>query len=265
MIAYGEVGEARLRGTADSGARRSLAAGIVLLTALVLAGGCGSALRPRSHPATADGCLELTGAARRLELRPTSGPSPVPAVLVGTGRTAFVLTDESDENLCSWLPFVTILRERGYAALLYDYLDPASLPAEVAAAARAAIDAGAMHVVLLGASVGARASIEAAAAHPAGVSAVVSLSAEQTVRSDSTDLARVARRLTLPTLLVSAREDPFVEGFTPTLLRAIATRDKRALILSGIDHGTALLTDSDGPRVRATILGFISRANPPVG
>jgi pimeloyl-ACP methyl ester carboxylesterase len=237
--------------------RRVMSAAMMLIAALPLAG-CGAT--PRAHPrppAAIDGCLLPGREVRPLELRRANGPTPIPAVLVGRGRTAFVLTNESDENLCSWLAFTRTLRAHSYAVLLYDYSDPSSLPAEVIAAVRAVRSAGIPRVVLAGASVGARASIEAAASHPAGVVAVVSLSAEQTVRSDPTDLAQVAHRVRLPTLVISARDDPYVAGFTPTLLRALATRDKNALILAGSDHGTAVLTSGDGSRVTATILGFV--------
>jgi hypothetical protein len=44
------------------------------------------------------------------------------------------------------------------------------------------------------------------------------------------------------------------------LLAALATHDKRAPILPGSDHGTALLTDAAGRRVRATILAFVAGA-----
>ena len=73
---------------------------------------------------------------------------------------------------------------------------------------------------------------------------------------------------TIPTLLIGARQDPFVSGVTPRLLRAVASRDKQALILPGIDHGTALLTGSDGRRVERAIFAFsvrlsLSSAGPP--
>jgi dienelactone hydrolase len=110
----------------------------------------------------------------------------------------------------------------------------------------------------MGASVGARASIRAAARRPPDLAAVVSLSAERAVRSDPTDLVRPAHRVRAPALLVSARADPFVNGFTPQLLRALASRRKRALIVSGVDHGTELLSDAFAPRVRSAILDFVA-------
>ena len=134
------------------------------------------------------------------------------------------------------------------------------MPADAAAGVTAARAAGARHVVLMGASVGARASIAAAAMHPAGVAAAVSLSAERTVRSDPTDLLGRARRVTVPTLLIAAREDPFVAGATLPLLRATAAHDKQALIVGGLDHGTALLTGAAGARVTQAILRFVAGA-----
>jgi hypothetical protein len=223
----------------------------------LLVAACGTAT-PHPHAvASLDGCLRLTGNARKIVAHPAPG-APLNAALIGRGDTAFVLTDESDENLCAWLPFVATLKAHGYSALLYDYFDITELPGEVMAATRAALRAGAEHVVLMGASVGARASIETAAAHPPEVIAVVSLSAEQWVRSDPTDLATAAPGVKPPTLLISARADPFVAGFTPQLLRRLGAGDKQALILPGLDHGTALLTDNYGPRVQAAILKFVA-------
>lgn len=256
-----------IAGRADGVSARLTAARLAaaLLAAVLLLTACGgtqtgSTARAR-HPVAAarriDGCLSLGPTARLLVLRPRGG-QPVDGVLIGRGATVFVLSDESDENLCSWLPFVAELRARGYGALLYDYLDPSQLPADAAAGARAALAGGARHVVLMGASVGARASIEAAAQSPPGVAAVIALSAERTVRSDPTDLTGPARRDRIATLVLGARQDPYVEGFTPVLHRALGSRDKRALILPGLDHGTALLTDANGPRVRAAIFAFVS-------
>lgn len=240
----------------------------VLLAAALLLGACGgtsgSSTTRAGHPVAAasriDGCVSLGPVARKVVLHPRGG-APVDAVLIGRGATVFVLSDESDENLCSWLSFVAELRARGYGALLYDYLDPSQLPADAAASARAALAAGARRVVLMGASVGARASIEAAASSPPGVSAVITLSAERTVRSDPTDLTGPARRDRIPTLLIGARQDPYVEGFTPVLTHAVGARHKRALILPGLDHGTALLTDANASRVRAAIFAFVAASS----
>jgi pimeloyl-ACP methyl ester carboxylesterase len=189
-----------------------------------------------------------------------AGEPPLRGVLIGTGTTTFVLSNESDENLCSWLPFARTLRAHGYSALLYDYLDPGMLPADARAGAHAALAHGADSIVLMGASVGARASIKAAASRPRHVVAVISLSAERTVRSDPIDLLVAAHGVSTPTLLISARDDPFVTGATPLLLHALASRRKRALIVAGVDHGTTLLGDNSAQRVKAAILAFVAPA-----
>ncbi len=202
-----------------------------------------------------DGCVPLAGGARAVTLHPPLS-RPLHGVMIGSGTTAFVFSDESDEDLCSWLPFVKTLRTHGYSALLYDYIDPSALPADAIAGATAVRAAGARRVILIGASVGARGSIKAASANPPGVVGVVSLSAERTVSSDPSDLVRRAAHVTLPALLISARGDPFAQGATGPLLRAMPSRRKRALILPGVDHGTALLTGNSDRRVQRAILAF---------
>jgi len=216
---------------------------------------CGSATTHRKPPpATVDGCVKLDQTAQRVAIHPP-GAATIPATMVGSAPTTLVLTNESDEDLCSWLPFVRTLEHHGYSALLYDYVDPSALPAEARAAVRAAQTHGARRVVLMGASVGARASIEAAAEHPPGVVAAIGLSAERTVRSDPTDLIGPARHVSVPVLMISAEHDPFTENATRPLLAALGSRRKQALIVPGLDHGTSLLPDTG---VEATILGFLA-------
>jgi hypothetical protein len=157
-----------------------------------------------------DGCVPLAGGVRAVALHPPRS-KPLRGVMLGSGTTAFVFSDESDEDLCGWLPFVKTLRTHGYSALLYDYVDPSALPADAAAAAAPARAAGARRVILIGASVGARGSIQAASANPPA---------------------------------------------SGPLLRAMPSRRKRALLLPGVDHGTALLTGDSGPRVQRAILAF---------
>jgi dienelactone hydrolase len=237
----------------------------LVLPALVAACGSGSGQTASQTPSRAatsstqvrrvDGCVPLAGGARSVALHPPRS-KPLRGVMLGAGTTAFVFSDESDEDLCSWLPFVKTLRRHGYSVLLYDYVDPSALPADAVAGAAAARAAGARRVILIGASVGARGSIKAASANPPGVVGVVSLSAERTVSSDPTDLVGPAARVTLPALLISARGDPFAQGATGPLLRAMPSRRKRALMLPGVDHGTALLTGGSGPRVQRAILAF---------
>jgi alpha-beta hydrolase superfamily lysophospholipase len=157
---------------------------------------------------------------------------------------------------------VRTLNAHHYAALLYDYLDPAELPDDAHAGAVAARGADARHIVLMGASVGARASIDTAATATRGIVAVISLSAERTVPSDPTDLLRRARRVTIPRLMISTRDDPFVYDATTPLLHALGSTRKRALILPGTDHGTSLLSDDNRRRVHAAILTLVATNSP---
>jgi hypothetical protein len=50
------------------------------------------------------------------------------AAVLGTGRLGVVLSNQSDQNLCGWLPFAKTLATRGFRALVYDY-DTAADPA----------------------------------------------------------------------------------------------------------------------------------------
>jgi hypothetical protein len=51
------------------------------------------------------------------------------AAVLGTGPVGVVLSNQSDQNLCGWLPFANTLAARGFRVLVYDYgtaADPAA-------------------------------------------------------------------------------------------------------------------------------------------
>ena len=92
------------------------------------------------------------------------GPCPTPAAggltvgVIGTGSRLVLLANESDEDLCSWLPFAARLAASAYRAVVWDY--GGSAPAgEIAGLVRTLRADGARRVVLMGASEGAKASL----------------------------------------------------------------------------------------------------------
>jgi pimeloyl-ACP methyl ester carboxylesterase len=168
-------------------------------------------------------------------------------IVLGSGPRGVVLSNQSDEDLCSWAPFGRTLARDGFRVALYDYgnADP------VAAVATAAADLrtlGATRVALVGASEGAKASILAASR--ARARAVVSLSAERYL--GGIDLLPAARRLAVPVLYLYGKDDPYSQSTTPQLFRATREDAKTLVGLSGSAHGTALL-----PRVSSRIVTFL--------
>ena len=59
--------------------------------------------------------------------------------VLGTGPDTVVLSNESDENLCSWLPLADHLTAAGYRVALWDY--GAAAPVAAEAQARPAVAA----------------------------------------------------------------------------------------------------------------------------
>ena len=167
--------------------------------------------------------------------------------VVGAGSRGVVLSNQSDENLCSWAPFARTLARAGFHIALYDYGNT-SPDAEAVAAAAVLRGLGVTKIALVGASEGAKASILGAAR--ARAAAVVSLSAERYL--GGIDVVPAARRLTAPVLYLYAKSDPYSGSDTPTLYRATKERAKTLVALSGSAHGTALL-----PRVSTRILAFL--------
>jgi hypothetical protein len=234
--------------------------GGLLLAVLALTAAC-STTRPGGTPATTapptastalDGCVGA-GQARLLAM-----PHGTAAVL-GHGPAGVVLSNQSDRNLCGWLPFGRVLAARGFQVLLYDYGIAGDFGDDIGAAVDRLHRLGAGRVVLLGASEGAKASLVAAGGIRPPVAGVVSLSAERTLRG--ADVPAAAAKLRVPVLLVTAREDPYGSAdAAPELYRALARAPSRQLLVVGGDaHGEDLLRGGSGRRVQAAVLGFLRR------
>jgi dienelactone hydrolase len=194
-----------------------------------------------------DSCVPRS--ARVVHLRP-SAYTPLTVAVLGAGPRGIVLSNESDEDLCSWLPLAKRLVGSGFRVALYDYsgLSPVADAVAVSGELRRL---GARTVGVVGASEGAKASIVAAGKVRAA--AVVSFSAERLL-SGVGDLLPVARRLRSPILYLYARGDPLAEAETPQLFRATREADKRLVGFPGIDHGTRLLTHASVPSLVVSFL-----------
>jgi pimeloyl-ACP methyl ester carboxylesterase len=232
--------------------------GALLVLALVL-GAC-SARGPNASPAATtppatqgslDGCARDGQGTSLVDL----GGGHQAAVL-GSGTSGVVLSNQSDQNLCGWLPFGKVLAERGFRVLLYDYGVSADPAGDVALAAAKLRSLGAGTVQLVGASEGAKASLLAATTLQPPPAAVVSLSAERTLRG--TDVLPAAAKLRVPVLFVTARDDSLVGDATGQLYRA-ATRSasRRLEVVAGDAHGTALLSGTGGAKLQGELLSFL--------
>jgi pimeloyl-ACP methyl ester carboxylesterase len=227
---------------------------------LVAVAGCGGghsstttattkAKRAASSSASAlDGCLRPGPGVKIADISGTT------AGFIGTGTTAVAMLNESDQNLCSWLPFARGLAARGYQAVVFD--STAAVQVDVAHAVARYLHAhGAKRVVMMGASVGARATLAAAASKHSRIDAAVALSAEERTSNGPPDLLEVLPHLTVPTLMVYTRDDGYIGGMdiARNLYRHVAAKDKHILILPGDAHGTATL-----PKSGVAILKFLA-------
>jgi pimeloyl-ACP methyl ester carboxylesterase len=176
---------------------------------------------------------------------------PVQVDLLGSGTTAVVLSNQSDEDRCAWVPFAKTLVDKGLRVALWDYGDAAP-PTELAEVLRAVQGAGVATIVLLGASKGAKTSLVTARQSGSTVAGVVSLSAEA-VLAPGIDVASASAGLTVPVLLVTATADRYgsseaLDGIRRGLAHA------QVLTVPGSAHGTALLGD---PAVSTEVLTFL--------
>jgi pimeloyl-ACP methyl ester carboxylesterase len=222
------------------------------------AGSTGSAASggPPTTTAALDGCV---GAAQGTLVDLGGGHR---AAVLGGGATGVVLSNQSDGNLCDWLPFGRKLASSGFRVLLYDYGAAADPQGDVALAAAKLRSFGAGAIVLMGASEGAKASLVAATTMRPSPLAMVSLSAERTLRG--TDVVPAAAKLAAPVLFVTARDDSLVGDATRRLYQAAGKAPARRLeTVPGDAHGTDLLAGAAGAKLQGEVLGFLRRYGMP--
>jgi dienelactone hydrolase len=234
------------------------------LGAVVLAG-CGggshpaataTATRAPALPRVVEVCGGATPEWRSLAVRRHG--EEIAAATLGSGRVGVVFANESGNNPCDWLPFAREVARDGRRVAVFTYADASAADAELLAVARALRGSGTPTVAIVGASLGGRAVIQAAAHGRGTVAAAVSLSAERAVAA-LPDILPDARRVHVPLLYIGSREDGFTTFGRETrqFHHVTPARVNRMLLVPGGDHGVDLLTDRNGPRVRAAIVGFL--------
>jgi pimeloyl-ACP methyl ester carboxylesterase len=171
--------------------------------------------------------------------------------LVGKSTRVVILSNQSDEDLCSWLPLEQRLVGRGLEVALYDYVS--SPRADLGLVITYVRSHGATAVTLVGASEGAKTSIVEGATVAPPVQAVVSLSAEDTLQGVA--VAPYAAKLQVPTLFLTAAQDAYgAMSATRGYYRTAAARTKRLVVVPGTAHGTVLLNSAP---VTAVVLDFV--------
>jgi pimeloyl-ACP methyl ester carboxylesterase len=223
--------------------KEMLAAAALLLGALAWGASAGE------RSVFLDRCVHPGPHTHIIRFRAPGGHRTAAAVL-GTGTRGVVLSNQSGNYLCPWLPFARSLAARGLRVLVYDYRWGTESQEAIAAAAGLRAR-GVKRVAFVGASLGAGASLVAASKNPRGVVGVVSLSGESFIAG----VRKAIPRLVLPVLFVAAQEDDYGAGTDAQDFYARApSKDKRVLVVPGKAHGTDLLAD---PSIRGTVADWL--------
>lgn len=193
--------------------------------------------------------------------------------LFGNGRAGVVLSHMLPANQTSWWSFAEHLADRGYLVLTYDFRgycpggaggcsegskDIAKIWQDVVGAIRFLTREGASRVLLAGASMGGTASLVAAAQPGLDVSAVVTLSAPQSIEGLVAD-ATTLTRITAAKLFVAGNADPTGSAAAAQALYDASPPPKRVEIVTSEDHGTDLLSGNQAGVVSTMILDYLEQ------
>lgn len=204
---------------------------------------------PEPRPA-AQSCIGAKRSEQEIRF-PDSYGGELTGALVGRGRVGVVLAHQSDNDLCSWLPFARTLARNGYAALAFDFAGGLNL--DVKAAADELRRRGAKQLFLVGASIGGSSVIVAGARIRPHVAGVISLSGEPVL--PTLNAGRVVPHLRVPALFMT----PEAESVSARILyKNAGSEDKQVLIFPGSAHGIDLLRPPTGRRAAHAILRFIA-------
>jgi pimeloyl-ACP methyl ester carboxylesterase len=248
-----------VRATVPTGVRLMVVAGVVAV-AMSACGGEGpradlSNSRPVSFP-SADG-VELEGR------------------LFGDGTTAVVLSHMLPADQRSWFDFADRLADQGYLVLTYDFRgycpggeggcsagqrDISGIWQDVLGAEDFVRSQGATNVALVGASMGGTASLVAAGQEGADVRAVVTLSAPESIEGLVADAALLQREQANKLFIAGVGDAP--AAASAEHLYEIAPPPKRVQIFPADDHGTDLLTGSQGEAVKRLIETYLTEFAP---
>ncbi|MDL9981213.1 alpha/beta hydrolase family protein [Microbacterium sp. ASV49] len=181
-----------------------------------------------------------------------SGTPGLEVVLLGSGTRTVVISNQSDGDLCVWLPFARTLLDKGFRVALYNYVGNSG--ENLQAVVKHLRASGAGSIAVLGGSEGAKASIVAAAALDPQPAALVSLSPEVALQRVPVEPSAAAVRC--PALFVTGDDDGF--GSTPatkTFYEVSPSTDKKLIVIPGKDHGIELLSHPD---VNEAVLAFLA-------
>jgi pimeloyl-ACP methyl ester carboxylesterase len=232
---------------------RAAAAAASASLLLVLAG-CTAGAPPESvatatsTPTAAPTCWSRLGASTETVPR----PSPIQVVLLGSGPGTVVFSNQSDADLCVWIPFAKTLVDKGLRVALYNYTG--AVDQDLVAVVEHLRTEGTTSIAVLGGSEGAKASIVAAAKLDPQPAALVSLSPEAAIQR--VPVAPSAAQVRCPALFVTGDDDGY--GSTPATKNFYAvspSTDKKLLVIPGKQHGVELLSRPD---VSGAVIDFLT-------
>jgi esterase/lipase len=240
----------------------SCAVGLIVLVAACgsSAGGTGNS----SSPSSRFDCGVLGKPGPVVEFRAETGRE-LRGVMFGRAAVAVVLAHQSDQTLCNELNLAHVIAAHGFEAFAFDVGGDAPAPAndptanyqswdrDVAAAVVLVRSKGATRTLLLGASQGGCAVLVAATELTPSPEGVVSLSGERHVADLDCDAA--ASKYSGALLIVASTDDHYLNSAAAhSLIVESPSQDKRAIVLPGTVHGSALLGE-DG--VMGEVLSFL--------
>jgi pimeloyl-ACP methyl ester carboxylesterase len=234
-----------------------------LIAALLLPGCMGSAATTSTSTSSA---AQTTVTASRPVHFTTDDGVALGGHLFGSGHAGVILCHMYPADQSSWYDTARRLAAQGYFVLTFDFRgygdsggqkDIPKIDRDVMAAIMEIRTEGAAAVVLIGASMGGTASLiagdRAQALSSIRMSGVATLSAP--VEFNSLSAAVAVPRIFVPLLFIAAENDAGAAGARE--LEQLSSEKGALQVVPGSDHGTNLLTGTQGGKVYQLLVDFL--------
>lgn len=227
--------------------------------------------KPGKAPAPAERCHESGNTTAAKVVVTTPDKVHLSAVTFGTGARGVLLVPQRGADLCAWWDYATELVGKGYHVLAIDlrgtgYSEDGAIAdytADAVAGVAALKQAGALRVVVIGASLGAAIALVTAGRIPDEVSGVVALSYPDNAMDVTAGSgngphtpAEAAPLITAPLMICFTAGDRQAAPKPQNLIDTVHSAAKQLVGRPGVSHGWDMLKVGDDD-VRPDILGFL--------
>lgn len=242
---------------------------LILMISLIFLSACGVSPRPlTATPRPTSPFVDFENIHGQVVTFTTEDNVKISATLYGDGPIAVILAHMGLTGVTqkSWQPFAKYISTLGYSALTLDFrgrglsegaLNQSNLKYDIDAAVRFLRDQGYQRIVCMGTSMGGAACLRAVIDDH--LDGLVVIAGPFSVGIPTSTSPAELEDLTIPTLFITAKDDPYSCEIDIKVMYAKAPEPRQLILYEGVSaHGTDLFFTSVGTELRDGLVTYLS-------